>query len=99
MLFRSVNFGHAGNGNIHVNLLVNPDDPQEMKRAYACLDQIFTLVLSLDGTLSGEHGVGMEKQAFVGREINRATLTLMREIKRVFDPHNILNPDKMFPLD
>ena len=94
-----VNFGHAGNGNIHVNLLVNPDDPQEMKRAYACLDQIFTLVLALDGTLSGEHGVGMEKQAFVGREINQATLTLMREIKQVFDPHNILNPDKMFPLD
>ncbi len=93
-----VNFGHAGNGNIHVNLLVNPDDPEEMSRAAACLDQIFSLVLKLDGTLSGEHGVGMEKQAFVGREINEATLTLMRAVKQLFDPHNILNPDKMFPL-
>lgn len=94
-----VNFGHAGNGNIHVNLLVNPDDPEEMSRAYACLDQLFSLVLKLNGTLSGEHGVGMEKQAFVGREINDATLTLMKEVKRLFDPHNILNPDKMFPLE
>ncbi len=94
-----VNFGHAGNGNIHVNLLVNPDDPIEMKRAYACLDDLFSLVLKLDGTISGEHGVGMEKQAFVGREINPATMNMMRQIKNIFDPHNILNPDKMFPLE
>ena len=87
-----VNFGHAGNGNIHVNLLVNPDDPEEMSRADACLDEVFSLVLSLDGTISGEHGIGMVKQAFVGREINSATLSLMRQIKQLFDPHNILNP-------
>jgi len=93
-----VNFGHAGNGNIHVNLLVNPDDPDEMTRAHACLDEVFSLVLALDGTISGEHGVGMEKQAFVGREINPATLIIMKQIKQVFDPYNILNPDKMFPL-
>lgn len=94
-----VNFGHAGNGNIHVNLLVNPDDPEEMARAHSCLDEVFSLVLALDGTISGEHGVGMEKQAFVGREIPPATLSIMRQIKQLFDPHNILNPDKMFPLD
>lgn len=94
---RNVNFGHAGNGNIHVNLLVNPDDTDEMRRAEACLDEIFTLVLALDGTLSGEHGIGREKRAFVAREIDQPTLALMREIKRVFDPNDILNPGKVFP--
>lgn len=93
----NANFGHAGNGNIHVNLLVNPDDPDELKRAEACLDEVFDLVLKLNGTLSGEHGVGSEKRAFVPREIDPATLALMRDIKRVFDPNNILNPGKLFP--
>jgi D-lactate dehydrogenase len=93
----NANFGHAGNGNIHVNLLVNPDDAEELQRAEACLDEIFTLVLRLDGTLSGEHGVGREKRAFVAREIDPMTLQLMRDIKQVFDPNNILNPGKMFP--
>ncbi|MFN3398422.1 MAG: FAD-binding oxidoreductase, partial [Sulfurimicrobium sp.] len=93
----NANFGHAGNGNIHVNLLVNPDDAAELQRAEACLDEIFTLVLRLDGTLSGEHGVGREKRAFVAREIDPVTLQLMRDIKQVFDPNPILNPGKMFP--
>jgi glycolate oxidase subunit GlcD len=93
----NVNFGHAGNGNIHVNLLVNPDDPEEMGRAARCLDEVFDRVLALGGTISGEHGVGIEKRAFVGREIDPVTLALMREIKRVFDPHGILNPGKVFP--
>lgn len=93
----NVNFGHAGNGNIHVNLLVNPDDADEMRRAEACLDEIFDLVLKLEGTLSGEHGVGREKRAYVGREIDAPTLALMKQIKRVFDPKDILNPGKLFP--
>lgn len=92
-----VNFGHAGNGNIHVNLLANPDNKEEMQRAHQCLDDVFTLVLELDGTLSGEHGVGIEKQEFVGREIDPITLELMRRIKQDFDPKGILNPGKMFP--
>lgn len=92
-----VNFGHAGNGNIHVNLLVNPDDPQEMGRAEDCLSQVFDLVLELGGTLSGEHGVGLEKRDFVAREIEPDTLALMRAIKRQFDPQGILNPGKGFP--
>lgn len=92
-----VNFGHAGNGNIHVNLLVNPDDPEEMTRAERCLDRVFSLVLALKGTLSGEHGVGMEKRPFVAREIGPGALDLMREIKRVFDPNDILNPEKLLP--
>jgi D-lactate dehydrogenase len=93
----NVNFGHAGNGNIHVNLLVNPDNPDEMRRAEKCLDEIFDLVIRLRGTLSGEHGVGSEKRAYVGKEIDMPTMALMKEIKRVFDPKNILNPGKLFP--
>jgi D-lactate dehydrogenase (quinone) len=92
-----VNFGHAGNGNIHVNLLFNPCNPGEAERARDCLEQIFMLVLRLNGSLSGEHGIGLEKRDFVAREIDPITLELMRRIKAQFDPNGILNPQKMFP--
>ena len=92
-----VNFGHAGNGNIHVNLLVDPDDAGELARAEACLSGVFDLVLSLDGSLSGEHGIGRVKRGFVAREIDPATLALMRGIQREFDPNGILNPGKGLP--
>ncbi|WP_019626892.1 FAD-binding oxidoreductase [Thioalkalivibrio sp. ALJT] len=91
---RIVNFGHAGNGNIHVNLLVNPDDPQELAAAQRCLDAVFSLVLGLGGTLSGEHGIGLVKRGFVGRELDPVALNLMAGIKQQFDPDNILNPGK-----
>ena len=94
---RIVNFGHAGNGNIHVNLLVNPDDSDEMRRADRCLSAVFDLVIGLDGTISGEHGIGLAKRDFIAREIDPVTLRLMRNIKRQFDPENILNPGKAFP--
>ncbi len=93
-----VNFGHAGNGNIHVNLLYDSQNVEQEKRARPCLSEVFDLVLSLDGTLSGEHGVGLEKRDYVGRAIDKETLDLMRAIKAQFDPDNILNPDKLFPL-
>jgi D-lactate dehydrogenase len=93
-----INFGHTGNGNIHVNLLLDPDEPEQGKKAHHCLDEIFSLVLALNGTLSGEHGVGLEKRDFVDRELDANSLDLMRNIKRQFDPNGILNPDKMFPL-
>ncbi len=92
-----VNFGHAGNGNIHVNLLVDPDDPRQMAAADACLDAVFSLVLRLDGTLSGEHGIGLVKRDFVARELDDVSLALMRDIKRQFDPDGILNPGKTLP--
>jgi len=92
-----VNFGHAGNGNIHVNLLIDPDDSQQMQRADACLDEVFSLVLTLNGSLSGEHGIGLVKREFITREIDSVSLQLMKAIKRQFDPHDILNPDKIFP--
>jgi D-lactate dehydrogenase len=93
----NINFGHAGNGNIHVNLLVNPANTEEMQRAGDCLNDVFDLVIQLNGTLSGEHGIGSEKRAYVSKEIDAPTLELMKEIKRVFDPRNILNPGKLFP--
>jgi D-lactate dehydrogenase len=94
-----VNFGHAGNGNIHVNLLTDPDDPVKMQQAYSCLDKAFDLVLQLGGTLSGEHGVGLEKRDYISREIDPVTLKLMTDIKKQFDPANILNPGKLFPTE
>ncbi len=92
-----VNFGHAGNGNIHVNLLFDPADPTQSAAAERCLDAVFDLVLDLRGTLSGEHGIGLVKRAFVSREIDPVTLDLMRRIKREFDPKGILNPGKTLP--
>lgn len=92
-----VNFGHAGNGNIHVNLLFDPENQQQANNAHACLDETFTLVLELGGTLSGEHGVGLEKQYYIDRELDPVAMNLMRSIKLDFDPNNILNPDKSFP--
>ena len=94
---RIVNFGHAGNGNIHVNLLLNPDQPGELARALACLDEVFTLVLGFGGTLSGEHGVGLEKRDYVAREIDAPTLGVMAALKEALDPHGILNPGKALP--
>jgi glycolate oxidase subunit GlcD len=93
----NVNFGHAGNGNIHVNLMVDPDDKRQMQAVEPCLQEIFQLVLSLQGTLSGEHGVGLEKRPFMSLEFNQVQLDIMRRIKRQFDPNGILNPGKLLP--
>jgi glycolate oxidase subunit GlcD len=92
-----VSFGHAGNGNLHVNIMVHPDDADETARAHAALDRLMRTVVALKGTISGEHGIGYEKRAFVPLEIQPQTLATMRELKRVFDPNGILNPGKIFP--
>tara|TARA_R110002110_G_scaffold383245_4_gene594674 strand:- start:33730 stop:35121 length:1392 start_codon:yes stop_codon:yes gene_type:complete len=94
-----VNFGHAGNGNIHVNLLVDPFDPIKGPAAQKCLKLLFEKVLSLKGSLSGEHGVGMEKSPYISMEVDKSTLQLMKNIKAQFDPKGILNPKKLFPLE
>jgi D-lactate dehydrogenase len=91
---RIVSFGHAGNGNLHVNVLGEDSD---LERMHACVDEVFHAVLELDGTLSGEHGVGRSKRDFVGLEIDAETLALMRAVKGVFDPDGILNPGKSLP--
>ncbi|MBR9813347.1 FAD-binding protein [bacterium] len=91
---RIVNFGHAGNGNLHVNLL---GEEADLPRMHTCLDAVFDLVLQLEGTLSGEHGVGIEKRPFIAREISGDALDLMRSLKGVFDPAGIMNPGKLLP--
>ena len=90
-----VTFGHAGNGNLHVNLL--PRDEAERERAHACLAEVFALVIRLEGTLSGEHGIGMIKREFMPLALSPNTLGLMRNIKTAFDPDGILNPGKLLP--
>jgi len=92
-----VNFGHAGNGNIHVNLLYDSQDPKQAAAAKPCLRKVFDLVLRLGGTLSGEHGIGQEKRDYLALAIDPVTLGLMLRIKAQFDPKGILNPDKIFP--
>ncbi|MBF0294210.1 MAG: FAD-binding protein [Magnetococcales bacterium] len=91
-----VGFGHAGNGNIHVNLLVDPADADLMARARGALDRVFRLVLDLGGTLSGEHGVGIMKRDHIHWELDPVALELQKNIKRLFDPKGILNPGKIF---
>ena len=93
-----MNFGHAGNGNIHVNLLYDTQDPQQEKNALPCVSRVFDLVIQLGGTLSGEHGIGLAKRDYIGRAIDPVTLKLMKAIKQQFDPKGILNPGKVFPL-
>jgi D-lactate dehydrogenase len=92
-----VSFGHAGNGNLHVNFLVHPQDKDEMRRAQHGLQKLFQTVLALGGTLSGEHGIGSSKRAYVPLELSPGNLGIQRAIKQVFDPDGILNPGKLLP--
>ena len=92
-----VTFGHAGNGNLHVNILFDPADTIQSQRAHAALARVFALALSLGGTLSGEHGIGMMKREFMPLAIDAPTLSLMRRLKAAFDPDGILNPGKLLP--
>ncbi|HEY4582421.1 MAG TPA: FAD-linked oxidase C-terminal domain-containing protein [Lysobacter sp.] len=90
-------FGHAGNGNLHVNILYAPDDASQCARADTALSQVFALTVSLDGTLSGEHGIGLAKRDFMPQAVTAPTLALMRQLKAAFDPAGILNPGKLLP--
>ncbi|RBD94383.1 FAD-binding oxidoreductase, partial [Xanthomonas oryzae pv. oryzae] len=92
-----VAFGHAGNGNLHVNIMYDPADADEDARAHAALPRLFTLVLGLEGTLSGEHGIGVAKRDFMAQAFSASTLAAMRAIKAVLDPDGILNPGKVLP--
>ena len=91
-----VSFGHAGDGNIHCNIMYNKANENELKRAEKAVDELFDATLSLGGTITGEHGVGMTKMKYLPREIGATQIELMKGIKRVFDPQNILNPGKIF---
>ena len=91
-----VSFGHAGDGNIHCNIMYNKTDKNESERAEKAVDELFNATLSLGGTITGEHGVGMTKLKYLPREIGATQIELMKGIKKVFDPQNILNPGKIF---
>lgn len=90
-------FGHAGNGNLHVNLMFDGNDPQQARAADTCLAQVFARVIELGGMLSGEHGIGLAKRDFMKSALDPITLDLMRRIKTQFDPRGILNPGKLLP--
>jgi glycolate oxidase len=92
-----VNFGHAGDGNIHVNIMVDKNNKEEYTKGVELVRQVFQETLELGGTLSGEHGVGLTKAPYIGMEISETGLSIMKSIKQVFDPKNILNPGKIFP--
>ena len=90
-------FGHVGDGNIHVNILVDPADGDAMRRAGQAEEDLFEEVVALEGSISGEHGIGFSKARFLGLELSSETIDLMRRLKAAFDPHGILNPGKIFP--
>jgi len=90
-----VNFGHAGDGNIHVNIMYHKSDERETKNAQAAMRDVFDACLKLGGSITGEHGVGITKQDFLEKQIGTVQMELIRRIKKTFDPNNILNPAKM----
>jgi glycolate oxidase len=92
-----VNFGHAGDGNIHVNIMVDKADEDEYQRGLGLVEQIFRDTLELGGTISGEHGIGLTKAGYIAMELSERELKIMESIKKVFDPKKILNPGKIFP--
>jgi glycolate oxidase len=92
-----VSFGHAGDGNIHFNIMLDKKNRDELKKAEASIDALFEYTLELGGTISGEHGVGITKAPYIVKEIGALELNLMKKIKKVFDPNGILNPGKIFP--
>ncbi len=94
-----VNFGHAGDGNIHVNVMIDKDIHGQEEKAHQAIAEIFQAALDLNGTMSGEHGVGLAKQPYIHLELKPAQVAAMQAIKKALDPNNILNPGKMFPVE
>jgi len=92
-------FGHAGDGNIHVNFMYDPHNSTDLERAEQAVEEMFRKTIEIGGTLSGEHGIGTAKKRYLNVELSGRTVTLMRELKRVFDPNGILNPGKIFSAD
>jgi glycolate oxidase len=89
-------FGHAGDGVLHPNILIDMNDSEKIKRAGVVSEEIFRLAVEMGGTISGEHGIGLCKAGFTHLAVDAGSLEMMKEIKKVFDPRNIMNPGKIF---
>jgi glycolate oxidase len=92
---RILAFGHAGDGNLHVNVIVERSDAAQMERARAAVSRLFAAALALGGTLSGEHGIGITKAEHLASELDGTALRVTRAVKRALDPDGLLNPDKI----
>ncbi len=92
-----VNFGHAGDGNIHVNIMVNLQEHGMAEKVETVLDEVFRAAVALRGSISGEHGIGTAKAKYLSMELDATTISYMQRIKDAFDPNHILNPGKIFP--
>ncbi len=90
-------FGHAGDGNLHPNILCDKRDKEEMIRVEQAIAEIFAAAIDLGGTLSGEHGIGTMKAPFLEQELGPLGVMMMKRLKKAWDPNNILNPGKIFP--
>jgi glycolate oxidase len=88
-------YGHAGDGNLHVNLLFGSEE--ERARSHSAVEQVLQAAIDLGGTITGEHGVGLAKREFLAREQSREVIELQRRLKRAFDPDDLLNPGKILP--
>jgi len=89
-------FGHAGDGNIHVNVMLDKEDPRELENADSVIRDLFRKVIEMGGTITGEHGVGITKAPYLEMEFSTPALELMSRLKKAFDPKGILNPGKIF---
>ena len=94
---RIVNFGHAGDGNIHVNIMVDLRQEGMAEKARQAVEAVFRAAVKLRGSISGEHGIGTVKAGYLGLEIDPVAIAMMRRVKTAFDPDNLLNPGKIFP--
>jgi len=88
-------FGHAGDGNLHPTIVLDPADTAAMERAHTAVDEIFAAAIAMDGSITGEHGVGMVKLRYLEGQLGADQLALLRRIKAAFDPNGILNPGKL----
>lgn len=91
-----ISFGHAGDGNIHVNILVTKGDEECRQKGFEIAKKIFELTVGFEGAISGEHGIGITKKPYIEIQLTRQHLELMKAIKRVFDPKEVMNPGKIF---
>ncbi len=89
-------FGHAGDGNLHPNILFDKRQPEQWATAEKMVAEVFAASLAVGGTLSGEHGVGVLKRPYLEQALGPVSMDVQRHIKQALDPLNILNPEKMF---